>query len=57
MEKIGPGLESLISMQWVTAVEDYEGKSVGLYDDWLVDYAAGWRKLPHVGFLQFARAP
>jgi hypothetical protein len=44
-------------MQWVTAVEDCEGKSVGLYDGWHVDYAARWRKLPHVGFLQFARAP
>jgi hypothetical protein len=30
--------------------------SVRLYDGWRVDYAAGWRKLPHVGFLQSARA-
>jgi hypothetical protein len=33
-------------MQWVTAVEDCEGKSVGLFDGWRVNYAAGWRKLP-----------
>jgi hypothetical protein len=45
-----------ISMQWVTAVEDCEGKSVRLYDGWRMDYAAGWRKLSHVGFLQSARA-
>jgi hypothetical protein len=29
---------------------------VRLYDGWRVDYAAGWPKLPHVGFLQLARA-
>jgi hypothetical protein len=28
-------------MHWVTAVEDCEGKSVGLNDGWRVDYAAG----------------
>jgi hypothetical protein len=43
-------------MQWVTAVEDCEGVSVQLYDGWRVDYAAGWRKLPHVGVLHFAWA-
>jgi hypothetical protein len=43
-------------MQWVTAVEDCESVSVRLYDGWRVDYAAGWRKLPHAGFLQLARA-
>jgi hypothetical protein len=43
-------------MQWEIAVEDCEGKSVRLYDGWRVDYAAGWRKHPHVGFLQSARA-
>jgi hypothetical protein len=30
---------------------------VRLYGGWRVDYAAGWRKLPHAGFLQLARAP
>jgi hypothetical protein len=29
---------------------------VRLYDDWRVDYVAGWLKFPHVGFLQLARA-
>jgi hypothetical protein len=43
-------------MQRVTAVGDCEGKNVRLYDGWRVDYAAGWCKLPHVGFLQFAWA-
>jgi hypothetical protein len=28
-------------MQWVTAVEDCEGKSVRLYDGWRTAYAAG----------------
>jgi hypothetical protein len=46
-----------ISMQWMTAVDDCEGKSVRLYDGWRVDYAAGWRKLKHVGFLQLAWRP
>jgi hypothetical protein len=44
-----------ISMQWVTAVEDKVKRR--LYDGWRVDYEAGWRKLPYVGFLQFAGAP
>jgi hypothetical protein len=44
-----------ISMQWVTAVEDCE-LSVRLYDGWRVGYVAGWCKLPHIGFLQFAQA-
>jgi hypothetical protein len=38
-------------MQGVTDVEDCEGKSVrAVYDGWCVDYGAGWRKLPQVGF-------
>jgi hypothetical protein len=52
----GVGKFVAINMQWVTAVEDGEGNCVGLYDGWRADYASGWRKLPHVGFLQFARA-
>jgi hypothetical protein len=53
----GVGKLVAISMQRVVAVEDCEGKSVRLYDGWRVDYAAGWRKPPHVDFLQFALAP
>jgi hypothetical protein len=52
----GVGKLIAIGVQRMTAVEDCEGKSVRLYDGWRVDYAAGWRKLPHVGFLQSARA-
>jgi hypothetical protein len=48
-----------ISMQWVTSVEDCEGKAcMGLYVWWLAcGLCSRRRKLPHVGFMQFARAP
>jgi hypothetical protein len=51
----GVGKLVATSKQWVTAVEDCEGKSVRLFDGWRTAYAAGWRKLPHIGFLQSAR--
>jgi hypothetical protein len=52
----GVGKLVAISMQWVTALLKIAKVSVRLYDGWRVDYAAGWHKLPHAGFLQLARA-
>jgi hypothetical protein len=43
-------------MQLVTTVEECEGKCLQLYNGWREDYAAGWHKLPNVGFLQFTWA-
>jgi hypothetical protein len=40
-----------INMQWVTAVQGCEGRSVWLYNGWCTAYGAS-SKLPYVGFLQ-----